>query len=114
MAYEEALRRQLLGLPEFRTDQPCELRMLFVQQPFKTVDRSVSRMDLDNLSKLPMDTMTKCEDETGTRRYWLDDSLIVSLVALKRFAAPGEESHTKVRIIPVEDVSAHVDRLFWS
>lgn len=112
MVYEETLRTALLGLPAAPTDRPLELRFLFVQEPYKVSDHPVSRMDVDNLAKLPMDVMTKSEVD-GVRRYWTDDSLIVALTALKRFARPGETPHTRVRIIPIhEDLGRHVDQLF--
>ncbi len=105
--YAEFLRKALEGVPGLSTDGPVELRLLFVMPRYKTSDHPVHRSDVDNLSKLPMDGMTK------SGRFWKDDNLIVNLVALKRFAREGEEPHTKVRVVPVVgSVEDHVDALF--
>jgi Holliday junction resolvase RusA-like endonuclease len=89
-------------------DQPFELRLMFVFDRYKTSDYPTTRSDVDNLSKLPMDCMTKAE-------FWSDDSLAVCLTATKRFCREGEKPHTKVRIIKFKgSVEDHVDRLFES
>lgn len=105
--YAEFLRQFLKTTPEFPTNQPVELRIMCVMPPYKTSDHPVHRADVDNLAKLPMDSMTK------SGRYWKDDDLIVSLVSLKRFAREGEEPHTKVRIVPITgSVEDHVEAVF--
>jgi Holliday junction resolvase RusA-like endonuclease len=87
-------------------DEPVEVRILSVIPPYKTSDYPTARCDVDNLSKLPMDCMTKAS-------FWTDDSLVVALTSLKRFARPGEDPHTKIRIIKIEGtVEDHADRLF--
>lgn len=105
--YAGFLKGVLSETPEAITEEPIEVRFLFVMPPYKTSDHPVHRSDVDNLSKLPMDSMTK------SARYWKDDDLIVALTSLKRFAREGEEPHTKVRIIPIKGtVEDHVDQLF--
>lgn len=105
--YAESLKTILAGTPMMVTEEPVEVRFLFVMPRYKTSDHPVHRSDVDNLSKLPMDSMTKCE------RYWKDDDLIVALTSLKRFTHDGEEPHTKVRIIPLKgSVEDCVDQLF--
>jgi Holliday junction resolvase RusA-like endonuclease len=93
-----------------------EVRMLFVKKPYATSDWPTSRTDVDNLSKLPMDSMTKSKLVDGeTHRFWMDDSLVVHLVSMKRFCREGEEPHTKVRVIPIEgNIEDHVDKAFNS
>lgn len=88
--------------------KPLEVRILCVMPRYKTSEFPVYRGDVDNLAKLPLDCMTKAS-------FWLDDCLIVSLNAMKRFTRDGEEPHTKVRIISIEgDHDDHVDKLFAS
>lgn len=106
--YEKFLKDVLKDIPKETLDAPVEVRLMFVMPPYKTSSHPTHRADVDNLSKLPMDTMTK-------EGFWVDDNLVVSLLALKRFARPDEEPHTKVRVIPIEgsyDIS--VDTQFES
>ena len=89
-------------------DKPVEVRLLFVMDRYKTSDYPTIRVDVDNLAKLPLDCMTKCE-------FWTDDSLVVALTSLKRFCVGDEKPHTKVRVIVFDgSVEDHVDRLFNS
>lgn len=100
-----------LILPQYLTttlDKPMEVRLMFVVDRYKTSDYPTIRADVDNLAKLPLDCMTKCN-------FWTDDSLVVALTSLKRFCLEGEVPHTKVRVIAFDgDVESHVDRLFNS
>ena len=50
------------------------------------------RGDVDNFAKGPLDVITKVGG------YYDDDNQIVTLISVKRFAAFGEEAHTKVEL----------------
>jgi len=93
-----------------------EVRMLFVKKPYATSDYPTHRSDVDNLAKLPLDSMTRSKlDDGETHRFWKDDSLVVHLISMKRFCRDGEEPHTDIRIIPIEgSVEDHVDKVFYS
>lgn len=111
-AYAEYLRVFLDTAPVLRTQGPVEVRLLFVMPRYKTSDSPVHRSDVDNLSKLPLDMMTKAKDGE-THRFWVDDNLVVHLTAMKRFAREGEEPHTKVRVKTIEgSVEDYIDRMF--
>lgn len=97
-AYAEYLKQALKGVEVTHDSGPVEVRLLFVLPKYKTVDREVSRIDVDNLAKLPLDSMTKVKAEDGQPLFWLDDSWVVSLRVSKRFVRDGEQPHTKVRI----------------
>lgn len=113
-AYAETLKTLLGGVSPMTLETPVEVRMLFVMPRYKTSDFPVHRADVDNLSKLPMDCMTKATHEDKPK-FWTDDCLVVSLKAYKRFAREGEQPHTKVRVIPIEgSVEDHIDRSFES
>ncbi|MBD3755120.1 MAG: RusA family crossover junction endodeoxyribonuclease [Gammaproteobacteria bacterium] len=113
--YSEFLKRYLKDVPSFPADGPVEVTALFVMPRYKTSDSLVHRADVDNLSKLPLDSMTKAEGEGGGRKFWSDDHLIVNLTALKRFAREGEQPHTNIKIRKIEgNVEEHVDRVFDS
>ena len=113
--YHQWLKTNLKKLPSFNGEGLIEARMLFILPPYKGSDYPTHRTDLDNLSKLPLDTMTQSVTECGQARFWMDDSLVVSLMAFKRFARQGEASHTKIRMkhIPVEEVDGYVERMFY-
>lgn len=61
----------------------------------KTSKLGAPHPDIDNLTKAPMDLLTK------DGRVWDDDKQVVLLVALKRFADPGEEHGTTMHAIPM-------------
>ena len=99
-------------LPAFKPGEtltvPIEVRVLCVMPRYKTSEFPTYRGDVDNLAKLPLDSMTKAE-------FWTDDCLIVVLNSMKRFVREGEEPHTKIKIKTIEgDVESHIDRLFDS
>jgi Holliday junction resolvase RusA-like endonuclease len=48
--------------------------------------------DVDNFAKATLDAITK------SGKIWIDDDQVVSLATHKRFAYPGEEAHTLVRV----------------
>lgn len=107
--YAKYLSSMFAQSPEYITEEPVEVRILCVMPKYKTSDHPVHRADVDNLSKLPMDGMTK------SQRYWKDDDLVVSLVALKRFCRDNEEPHTKIRIVPIKGTPEDwVDDLFYN
>ena len=111
-AYANYLREFLDTAPVLRTQGPVAVRLLFVMPRYKTSDSPVHRSDVDNLSKLPLDMMTKAMDGE-THRFWVDDNLVVHLTALKRFAREGEEPHTRVRVQTIEgSVEDYIDRMF--
>lgn len=97
-AYAEYLKQHLKDVQVRHTPGPVEVSFLFVLPPYKTVVREVHKTDVDNLSKLPLDSMTKIKSDIGDPIFWVDDAYVVSIKALKRFAREGEEPHTKVRI----------------
>ena len=102
-AYVQFLKTELLKHPSLQIENKLvEARLLFVMPPYKESLYPTSRCDLDNLSKLPIDCMTKSVEtnEAGDVqfRYWKDDSLIAILLTMKTFARPGENPHTKVLI----------------
>lgn len=113
--YAEFLKGKLNEVTSLKAEGPVEARFLFVMPRYKTSNHPVHRADVDNLTKLPMDSMTKSESEDGSCRFWVDDHMVVHLTALKRFARDGEEPHTKVRVIKIEgSVEDHVDQIFNS
>lgn len=110
--YANYLKEFLQTVKPTCLDEPFEVRALFVMPRYKTSDSPAHRADVDNLSKLPLDSMTKATLDDGPR-FWKDDNLIVGLTALKRYAREGEEPHTKIRIIKIKDsMDDHVDRMF--
>lgn len=116
MEYHGFLKDYLKDLPPCRIDKPCEVRLLFVFDKYKTSDYPTHRNDVDNLSKLPLDSITKAgktDKNDPNYMFWQDDALVVSLCALKRFVREGEEPHTKVKIKVIEDnVDDYVDEVF--
>lgn len=54
--------------------------------------------DVDNLAKGPMDALTK---DPG-KRFWVDDTQVVSLLSTKRYAKKGEKPHVKLTITTVD------------
>lgn len=112
-AYAEYLKTFLKTVPPLETQGPVEVLLLFVMPAYKTSDHPVHRADVDNLSKLPLDCMTKSVTELGERRFWVDDCFVVHLQAFKRFAREGEQPHTKIRIKTIEgSVEDYIDRMF--
>ncbi|MDQ2066714.1 RusA family crossover junction endodeoxyribonuclease [Xinfangfangia sp. CPCC 101601] len=112
-AYVEFLKKYLKEVPALAAKALFEVKLLFVMPRYKTSESNTHRADVDNLSKLPLDCMTKATDEDGNRRFWEDDCKIVHLTVLKRFAREGEEPHTKVRLRALEgDVDDLVDEAF--
>jgi len=113
--YAGFLKDFLKTVPPITTEGPVEVRIMFVMPRYKTSDYPVHRADVDNLSKLPLDSMTKAMTEGETHRFWVDDCLVVHLAAYKRFTRDGEEPHTKIRIKTIEgSVEDYVDRLFMA
>lgn len=111
-AYAEGLKAYLSAAPALLADGPVELRLKFVMPRYKTSDHPVHRADIDNLSKLPMDCMTKAVEGTQ-KRFWEDDCMVVSLTTFKRFARDGEQPHTQVIARTInENVEDYVDRMF--
>lgn len=111
--YAEYLKQFLKTVEPFQTQGPVEVRLLFVMPRYKTSDYPVHRSDVDNLTKLPLDSMTKSETEVSEHRFWVDDCLVVHLAAFKRFTREDEEPHTKIIIRTIEgDVDEHIDRMF--
>lgn len=112
-AYAEYLKQFLKTVDPITTSGPVEVRLMFVMPRYKTSDSLVHRSDVDNLSKLPLDCMTKSMTDGEKHRFWVDDNLIVHLTAFKRFTRDGEEPHTKVRIKTIEgSIEDYVDRMF--
>lgn len=100
MEYQNFLKNVLQDAPALDHDGPVLVRLLFVMPPYKTSNAPVHRSDVDNLSKLPLDCMTKCL--VGDKpKFWKDDAYVVVLEASKRFAREGEAPHTKVEVLPV-------------
>ena len=113
--YAQMLKQRLLEVNPFQITGPCEVRIMFVMPRYKASDYPVHRTDVDNLSKLPLDSITKSFDEDGNPRFWSDDSLVAALLSLKRFTRDGEEPHTKVYIRPIKgSVEDYIDRIFIS
>lgn len=79
---------------------PLVLSIEHVIEKPRTSKRTYPRGDVDNLSKGPMDILTK----TGS--FWTDDDQVVLLIAHKRFARPGEEPGTYVSLTPTENDDA--------
>lgn len=90
--YEKFL---MLYLQQYAPSQPIEgcisVEMEFVFTPLKTKTADFPRSDLDNLSKLPLDVMTKLG-------YWQDDSQVTKLTLSKRFCEKDEKNFTFVKI----------------
>ena len=117
--YAEFLRQIFQAAPQFHTEKAVAVSLKFVMPPYKKSGRDFHLKDIDNLSKLPLDSMTKATHngkpakEGGIHRYWADDSQIVHLTAMKRFARPGETPHTIVTIRSVEgSIEDYVDQEF--
>lgn len=113
--YAEFLKNYLKDIKIGHEVGPVEVRLLFVMPPYKTSTHPVHRADVDNLSKLPLDSMTKIMSDEKVPLFWEDDCFVVNLTALKRFAREDEQPHTKVRIITVKgSIEDTVDRMFES
>ena len=72
--------------------------MTFVMPRYKTSKAKWHRADVDNLAKLPMDTITKAKAEDDSSKFWLDDSQVVRMSVTKRFTTKDETPHTIVII----------------
>jgi Holliday junction resolvase RusA-like endonuclease len=111
-SYQEYLKHHLKDVPAMDSIGAVEVKFLFVMPSYKTSDHPVHRTDVDNLSKLPMDVMTKIQNGDGPK-FWVDDCFVVHLTSLKRFAREGEVPHTKVKITLIEgSVEDHIDKVF--
>lgn len=111
--YSEYLKQFLKTVPPFKTEGPVEVRMLFVMPRYKASDSLVHRADLDNLAKLPLDSITKCKSEEGESHFWADDHMVVNLTVMKRFALEDEVPHTRIVIRTIEgSVEDYIDRKF--
>jgi len=86
---------------------PVKVFMQFVMPRYKTSEAVTHRADLDNLEKIVLDAMTKCN-------FWEDDYLVTSVVKSKRFAREGEQPCTRIRIVSVENPDEESDTLFNS
>lgn len=113
-AYSEFLKQYLKGVVPKHDAGPVEVRLLFVMPPYKTSSHPVHRSDVDNLAKLPLDSMTKIKlGETDHPAFWPDDCFVSSLMTFKRFAREGEQPHTKVRIKSIKgSIEDHIDEAF--
>lgn len=112
-AYAEFLRGVFKSTPQLLHSGPVAVLVKFVMPRYKTSNHPVHRADVDNLSKLPMDSMTKAEADKGGPRYWEDDSMVVHLGAFKRFVRDGEKPHTKVKLTPITgNVEDYIDGAF--
>jgi Holliday junction resolvase RusA-like endonuclease len=106
--YKQFLLTHLKEKPCLPSSGVVEARFLFLMEPYKTSDYPTHRSDLDNLSKLPADCMTKCGS------FWVDDNLIVGWQAYKMFTPEGVAPHTKVRVeILDEDPNEYAWRKFY-
>ena len=56
-----------------------------------------SKPDVDNIVKIVLDSLVKA-------RVLADDNLVVELVALKRWAEPGQPGRVEVEVSPVVDL----------
>jgi Holliday junction resolvase RusA-like endonuclease len=56
-----------------------------------------SKPDVDNVAKICLDSMVKA-------RVLADDNLVVELVALKRWAEPGQPGRIEIEVSPVVDL----------
>lgn len=91
---------------------PIEVRILAIL-PLQKSFAVAPLGDVDNYAKLPMDCMTKAG------LFWNDDRQVVALMSLKRFARPGEDPKTVVRVRNLNatgdrGVESYLDKLFWS
>jgi Holliday junction resolvase RusA-like endonuclease len=112
-AYSEYLKQSLKEVGVNHDPGPVEVRLLFVMPPYKTSDHPVHRADVDNLAKLPLDSMTKIMGDDEHPVFWPDDCFVSSLMTFKRFAREGEQPHTKVRIKSIKgSIEDHVDEAF--
>lgn len=98
--YKDALLKFLRTLKPTLATGLVALELGFVQPNFKTVQRLTSREDVDNLSKIVMDTMST---HGG---FWEDDKQIVHLTVWKRFVREGEEPHTQVKMEEINNAEA--------
>lgn len=96
LEYQSHLANVLPSFHDGVPKAPVEVSLQFVFPRYATSDYPTYRADLDNLSKIVLDTMTDCE-------FWHDDNLIVGLKTSKRFVIGTETPHTKVTIRPIED-----------
>jgi Holliday junction resolvase RusA-like endonuclease len=110
--YHQWLMTSLRDVLALKASDVVEVKFLFVMPAYKTSDSPTHRSDLDNLVKLPMDCMTQSKDgDEG--RFWADDHMVVGLLAFKRFALPGEEPHTRVKVsVLLETPEAYAERMF--
>lgn len=76
-------------------DSPIEVELEFVCRRPKKPSKPWPRGDYDNYEKAALDALTKAQ-------LWDDDDQVVRATAHKRYALPGEEPHTRVRVRPLE------------
>lgn len=112
-AYEAFLKTALKDVDVRHKAGPVEVRLKFVMPPYKTSDHPVHRSDADNLSKLPLDVMTKIKGPDDMPVFWIDDCFVVVLMAFKRFAREGEDPHTEVLIREITgSIEDYIDEAF--
>jgi Holliday junction resolvase RusA-like endonuclease len=56
------------------------------------------------LKRQTFDKLVRSAADSLTRIVFNDDSQIVDLIAMKRYAAPGESPHALIRVEPAEGV----------
>lgn len=81
---------ELPDLPSFESE-PVEVWLEFVCARPKKPTRTYPRGDCDNYAKAALDALT----EAGC---WVDDVQVVSVHSRKRYAGPGEQPGTRVRV----------------
>ena len=85
-----------LSVPEAARPLPAPLRVdveIVAARP-KTTQRYSPRGDVDNFAKAALDALTK-------KGYWRDDDDITELFVSKRYALPGEEPSTNIKIATI-------------
>jgi len=86
-------------------DGPCRVQLVAYRK--RTIYMSAkcrqhltictSKPDVDNVAKIVLDSLVKA-------RVLADDNLVVELVALKRWAAPGEPGRVEVEVCAMVDL----------
>lgn len=72
-------------------DGPLSVQLEVVCTKPKTSKLDLPRQDVDNFAKSILDALTKAG-------AWLDDAQVARLTVEKRFAAKGEQAHTRIGI----------------
>lgn len=95
--WKKAAAKALSELPELPSfeEAPVEVWLEFVCARPKKPARPYPRGDCDNYAKAALDALT----DAG---LWVDDVQVVCVHSRKRYAEPGEQPGTRVRVLALD------------